>query len=172
MLYHVTIAGRTLVVDISDGAITIDGAAVTSAELMSLASSGVHHMIADGASHALAAHVAAPGVWEMHIGGRRLTAEVVDERTRAIRAMTRSAAGPAGPRPVKAPMPGLVVRVEVAVGDAVRAGQGVLIMEAMKMENELKADAAGVVSKIHVAHGQAVEKGTVLIEFAAEPSNG
>jgi pyruvate carboxylase subunit B len=104
----------------------------------------------------------------MHIDGRRLNAEVVDERTRAIRAMTRAAAGPTGPKPVKAPMPGLVVRIEVAPGDAVRAGQGVLIMEAMKMENELKADSAGVVSRIHVAPGQAVEKGAVLIEFSAD----
>jgi pyruvate carboxylase subunit B len=168
MLYHVTIAGRTLAVDIADGAITIDGTTVSDAELISLSTAGVHHMIADGASHPIAARSTAPGLWEMHIDGRRLNAEVVDERTRAIRAMTRAAAGPTGPKPVKAPMPGLVVRIEVAPGDAVRAGQGVLIMEAMKMENELKADAAGIVSRIHVAPGQAVEKGAVLIEFSAD----
>jgi pyruvate carboxylase subunit B len=62
-------------------------------------------------------------------------------------------------------MPGLVVRVEVAEGQSVTAGQGVVIMEAMKMENELKAEAAGVVGKILVQPGQAVEKGAVLIEF-------
>jgi biotin carboxyl carrier protein len=66
---------------------------------------------------------------------------------------------------VRAPMPGLIVRVEVAEGESVSAGQGVVIIEAMKMENELKSDAAGVVKKILVQQGQAVEKGTVLIEF-------
>jgi biotin carboxyl carrier protein len=163
MLYHVTIADRTFAVELADGRITVDGADVRDAQLVSLGA-GVHHMISEGASHAIVAQ-AARGTWAMHIAGRRLSAEVVDERTRAIRAMTRSSAGPSGPRPVKAPMPGLVVRIEVAAGDHVTAGQGVLIMEAMKMENELKADVAGVVSRVLVTSGQAVEKGTVLIEF-------
>ena len=172
MLYHVTLGTRTLAVELADGHITIDGSTVTDAELVALSGTGVHHLIVDGSAHVVAAHMSSPGTWDLHIAGQRLTADVVDERTRAIRAMTRATAGPTGPRPVKAPMPGLVVRVEVEVGDAVTAGQGVLIMEAMKMENELKADAAGVVSRIHFSPGQAVEKGTVLIEFAAGDANG
>jgi pyruvate carboxylase subunit B len=172
MLYHVTIGGRTVEVQLADGDVTVDGVAVSSAELLALQGTGVHHLIADGVARAVVAHAAGGGVWEMHIEGRRMNAEVVDERTRAIRAMTRSVAGPSGPRPIKAPMPGLVVRVEVAVGDSVAAGQGVLIMEAMKMENELRADAGGIVTKINAAPGQAVEKGAVLIEFAAADANG
>ncbi|MBL8996007.1 MAG: acetyl-CoA carboxylase biotin carboxyl carrier protein subunit [Gemmatimonadetes bacterium] len=65
-------------------------------------------------------------------------------------------------------MPGLIVRVEVAVGDRVVAGQGVVVMEAMKMENELRAPAAGVVRAVHVEAGAAVEKGTALVEFDDE----
>ena len=68
-------------------------------------------------------------------------------------------------------MPGLVVKVEVAEGDAVHPGQGLLIVEAMKMENELKAEAAGFVARIHVGPGEAVEKDQVLIDFAA-PDEG
>jgi propionyl-CoA carboxylase alpha chain len=64
-------------------------------------------------------------------------------------------------------MPGLVVRIEVQVGDAVQAGQPVVAMEAMKMENELKAETAGVVRRIAVEPGTAVEKGTLLVEFEA-----
>ena len=64
---------------------------------------------------------------------------------------------------LKAPMPGLVVRVEVEVGDAVAAGQGVVIVEAMKMENELKAPADGAVAEVRVEPGQPVEKGAVLL---------
>ena len=67
-------------------------------------------------------------------------------------------------------MPGLIVRTEVGVGDRVRKGQGVVVMEAMKMENELKAEADGVVSRVMVEDGTAVEKGAVLAEFEAVPS--
>jgi pyruvate carboxylase subunit B len=62
-------------------------------------------------------------------------------------------------------MPGLVVRLEVAVGDVVDVGSGLLIVEAMKMENELRAASAGRVATIHVVEGDVVEKDQVLIEF-------
>ena len=84
--------------------------------------------------------------------------------------MTGAGAGALGPAPIRAPMPGLVVKVEVAVGDAVEEGQGMAIVEAMKMENELRAEGAGVVSSIHVAPGDTVAKDEVLIEL--EPLEG
>lgn len=67
---------------------------------------------------------------------------------------------------LEVPMPGRVVRVLVRAGDEVAKGQGVVIVEAMKMENELKAPRAAVVSAVHVREGQGVEKGTLLLEFA------
>jgi biotin carboxyl carrier protein len=69
---------------------------------------------------------------------------------------------------VMAPMPGLVVRVAVSPGDRVEAGQSVVIMEAMKMENDLKAEGEGVVESVAAVPGQAVEKGMVLVAFRAE----
>jgi biotin carboxyl carrier protein len=63
-------------------------------------------------------------------------------------------------------MPGMIVRVTVAPGDAVEAGQRIVAMEAMKMENELRASAAGIVKIVHATPGTAVEKGAVLVEFA------
>ena len=167
MVYHVTIGGRTLQVELADGSVRVDGEQVEDVELLPLAGTGVHHLRAAGDAHAILARHARSGEWDLHMNGRRMSVEVVDERTRAIRAMTRASAGPTGPRPVRAPMPGLVVRVEVEEGSHVTAGQGVLIMEAMKMENELRADAAGRVARVLVQPGQAVEKGTVLIEFEA-----
>ena len=77
--------------------------------------------------------------------------------------MTVAAAGASGPAPLLAPMPGLVVRLLVAVGDAVEAGQPLAVMEAMKMENELRAPAAGTVTALPVAPGAAVEKGAVVV---------
>jgi pyruvate carboxylase subunit B len=62
-------------------------------------------------------------------------------------------------------MPGLVVRVKVAEGQRVEAGAGLIVVEAMKMENELRAAAAGVVRRIHVSAGDAVEKGARLLEI-------
>jgi pyruvate carboxylase subunit B len=62
-------------------------------------------------------------------------------------------------------MPGLVVKVDVSAGDAVEPGEGVVIVEAMKMENELKAEAGGVVARVHVRAGDTVDKGQVLVDF-------
>jgi biotin carboxyl carrier protein len=67
-------------------------------------------------------------------------------------------------------MPGLVVRVEVSEGDEVGPGQGLVIVEAMKMENELRADVAARVKAVHVKPGEAVEKDQVLIDFGGPPA--
>jgi pyruvate carboxylase subunit B len=104
------------------------------------------------------------------VDGWRFEGDALDERTRVIREITAASKGPAGPAPVVAPMPGLIVRVNAAVGDAVAAGQGLIVMEAMKMENELRAQAAGRVKAIAVSTGTAVEKGALLVEL--EPLEG
>jgi biotin carboxyl carrier protein len=70
-----------------------------------------------------------------------------------------------GPDRVVAPMPGKVVRVLVAAGDAVRARQGLAVVEAMKMENELRAGRDGIVAKIHVKEGASVDAGALLFEI-------
>lgn len=163
--YYVTISGRTFEVDVESGAARVDGRSLE-ADLERLGETAVRHLRIDGRSYTVIAKAgAARESWDVRIDGHRFEAEVVDERTRAIRQMTGAAAGRRGPRPVRAPMPGLVVRIEVEPGQTVRVGEGIVIIEAMKMENELKAEAEGVVSRILVDSGQAVEKGTVLVEF-------
>ncbi len=79
--------------------------------------------------------------------------------------MAATSQASAGPAPLIAPMPGLIVRIKVAIGDLVQAGQGLVIMEAMKMENELRSSAAGKVRSISAEEGSAVEKGAVLVEL-------
>jgi biotin carboxyl carrier protein len=106
------------------------------------------------------------GVYTLDIDGHVFSVDAVDERTRAIRDMTAASAGASGPAPLKAPMPGLIIRVNVAVGDTVQAGQGMVVMEAMKMENELRATATGTVKAVHATPGTAVEKGALLVELA------
>ena len=164
MRYLVAIRGRTLEVDLGPDGVRVDGTPVM-AELQAVPDGPVRSLLLDRASHRVVARRGEPGHWELHLRGWRLAAEVVDERTLKIREMTGTSTAAAGPKPVRAPMPGLVVRVEVAEGDEVRPGQGLVIVEAMKMENELRAEIAGRVKAVHVKPGEAVEKDQVLIDL-------
>jgi biotin carboxyl carrier protein len=85
----------------------------------------------------------------------------VNGRTR--RRGTTADGGRAGLQPVVAPMPGRVVRVLVGPGDAVAARQAVIVVEAMKMENELRSPKAGTVKEVSVTPGTSVEAGRVLV---------
>lgn len=162
MRYFVTLSGRTVEVDLTGPVPVVDGMPMP-AEIATLPGTSVRHLLADGRSLALSARAGERrGEWEVTLGTRSLQVDVVDERTRAIREMAGDHAQ-AAEKAVKAPMPGMVVRVEVEAGQAVKAGQGVVIVEAMKMENELKAPADGVVQSVSVQPGQTVEKGTVLL---------
>jgi pyruvate carboxylase subunit B len=105
------------------------------------------------------------GRYTLWVDGYRFEVEALDERTRAIRDLSAANAAPTGPAPIIAPMPGLIVRVNVSIGDRVEAGQGIVVMEAMKMENELRATAPGTVQTIEVAAGTAVEKGALLVSL-------
>jgi pyruvate carboxylase subunit B len=166
MIYHVTVHGRDFVVDVCSEGVRVDGRRVE-ADLCQGSGTPVSALHLDYSTYPLLAARTGKGRWRLRLRGTAFEAEVVDERTRAIRDMAGAGAGPTGPRPIVAPMPGMVLRVEVAEGDHVEAGQGVCIVEAMKMENELKAQAAGRVTRVHVREGWAVEKDQVLVEFAA-----
>ena len=107
----------------------------------------------------------AKGQYDIALDGHRVAVEALDERARAIRELSGGSAKATGPAHLMAPMPGLIVRVNVAAGDHVRAGQGLVVMEAMKMENELRAPAAGVVKQVIAQPGTAVEKGAMLLEM-------
>ena len=96
------------------------------------------------------------------IGHERFSATVRDPRS--FRSRRRSGASEQGVMKIKAPMPGKVVRILAPAGAQVEIGQSVLVIEAMKMQNELKAPKTGVVKKINVAEGAAVDAGQALAE--------
>jgi pyruvate carboxylase subunit B len=169
MRYYVEVEGRTVVVEVAAEGVSVDGRPVR-ADLQRVQGTHVRSLLLDGASHRLVARRGATGGWQIHLRGRAYATEVVDERSRAIREMTGKGARHTGPRPLKAPMPGLVVKVEVGEGDPVLPRQGLVIVEAMKMENELRAEVAGRVSRVRVQPGQTVEKDQVLVEF--DPPEG
>ncbi|MBA2292436.1 MAG: biotin/lipoyl-binding protein [Gemmatimonadales bacterium] len=166
MKYFVTIDGREVEVDVDGDQVIVDGRTVT-ASIEQVGTTPEHRLSVDGVTTSLAVDRHAEGVWRLVDQGSVVEVETTDARTRHIRSLGGVVRGTAGGGVLKAPMPGLVVRLAVAVGDAVVAGQGLVALEAMKMENELKAPAAGVVKSVKVEIGQAVEKGQVLIEFEA-----
>lgn len=167
MKYTVTIRGRTFEVEISGGEARVNGETVP-ASLQAVPGSPLRLLALAHGVEALAM-VRQDGGWTVHHAGEIWDAQVVDERTRRLRDMTGGARGGSAGAVVKAPMPGRVVRLEVEPGALVRQGQGLVVLEAMKMENELTAPIAGRVTAIPVQTGQAVLKGAVLVELSAEP---
>jgi biotin carboxyl carrier protein len=162
MKYHVTIGDRTFEVDLTSGQPVLDGRDVP-AELLHVAGTPIRHLLVGSRSRSfLAVPGASKGSWRLDFGGHPVEVEALDERSRAIREMGGDAAVE-GTKTVTAPMPGLIVRIHVEVGQAVEAGQGLIVVEAMKMENEMKAPVAGTVARIDVSPGQVVEKGAVLV---------
>ena len=93
--------------------------------------------------------------------GQVVHAELRDPRS--LRSRRAGAGGEAGPKKVTAPMPGKVVRLLVSEGDTVEAGAGVVVIEAMKMQNELKSPKAGKVQRVAVAEGATVNPGDTLV---------
>jgi pyruvate carboxylase subunit B len=164
MKYHVRVGEREIVVELGGDAVRVDGREVV-AELQHVEDTPMRRLVLEGRSSMLAVVGREDGAWLLLEGGSVHPVEAVDERTRHIRSLAGAGAGPARGGVVKAPMPGMVVRVAVAVGDTVRAGQGLVVLEAMKMENELKAPAAGTILELAAVAGTAVEKGAVLVRI-------
>ncbi len=164
MLYFVTIRGKTLAVDVGTGEVRL-GDKTVSVDLDGIRGTDVRTLLMDGTSYRVVARRDGRS-WIVDVGGCHEVAEVIDERTAVILEMTRAPGSSSGAQALRAPMPGLIVSVEVDETDRVEQGQGLVIIEAMKMENELRAEAAARVERIHVSHGDAVEKGQLLIEFA------
>ncbi len=167
MKYFVTVEGREIPVEVDGERVVVDGQP-HAAHLTEVPGTPLRHLLLDGQSLTLAAQAAEAGSWILQVHGSRTELTVVDERTRHIRSLTGGEGARSGPAQLRAPMPGLVVRVLVTPGQAVVAGQGLIVLEAMKMENELRVPVAGVVAEVRVRQGLAVEKGQVLIEFVPE----
>lgn len=164
MKYHVTVAGRTYEIEVDGHRVQVDGRQ-HHAEVRPVPGTPLRLLFLDGASWIYSLELSGRGVWTFQQWGERDEVEVVDERTRHIRTLVGAGTGHAGQAALKAPMPGLVARILVEPGQLVDSGQGLVVLEAMKMENELKAVASGVVRTVEAVPGQAVEKGQVLMTF-------
>jgi pyruvate carboxylase subunit B len=166
--YIVDVNGQHVTVDLGPNGIEVDGDQLT-AHLEAVEGTPIYLLTMGGTLHRLAVQRGEfRGQYSIWTDMYRFEVEALDERRRAIQEMTGAGKASSGPAPLVAPMPGLVVRVNVQPGDEVQAGQPLVVMEAMKMENELRATAAGVVASVRVQAGVAVEKGTVLVELRVE----
>jgi pyruvate carboxylase subunit B len=164
--YVVDVNGQRVTVDLGPNGVEVDGEPFT-AHLEEIEGTPIVLLNAGGTLHRLAVRRGeGRGQYSMWSDSHRFQVEALDERRRTIRDMAGAAAAASGPAPLVAPMPGLIVRINVQPGDAVQPGQPLVVMEAMKMENELRAAAAGTVKAIAVKPGAAVEKGAVLVELS------
>jgi biotin carboxyl carrier protein len=162
MKYEVRIGGKTRVVELTRDAenwrVTLDGTPLD-ADAVEVAANTFSILI-DGESWEVRVAPKPDGTLALHTGIAEFVAEVEDPR--AWRGRRHGAMEAEGRQQIAAPMPGKVVRVLMNAGDSVEAGQGLLVVEAMKMQNEIRSPKSGRVEKIFVKEGQAVNAGEIL----------
>jgi acetyl/propionyl-CoA carboxylase alpha subunit len=166
MKYHVNSGSRERLVEVRQGEIVLDGD-IESCEVDMLPV-GENFVVRFRDRTATGFARRSGGGWQISIGGRVFDVRVDDERAHRIRQLAAVSTPPESGSEVRAPMPGLIVRVAVEEGQTVGAGESLVVMEAMKMENELRAESAGIVATVHVQPGSTVNREDLLITIERE----
>jgi len=131
-------------------------------ELQRIGESNLYSLIADNKSHQLFIEKKQDG-YLISINGHKYRVTIEDEKSRLLRSLIKTDAAQHGPIEVKSPMPGLIVRINVAEGQEIQKDDSLVIIEAMKMENEIRANSNGVVKKLLIKEGDSVDKGAALM---------
>ena len=161
MKYYSRVGQNEYEIEIIDDKVFVDGEAVN----LDLRQSGaleLYSLLYNGRSYEMLIE-ADRFTYDVTMRGERFEVQVEDERTRRLNVGRKMVSVPEGELPIRAPIPGLVVRVLVEEGQAVTDEQPLILLEAMKMENEIRAVRDGVVKKISCDVGQRVEQNAVLI---------
>lgn len=162
MKYIATIGDKSFEIEIlSNGEIILNGEQLT-ADFQSVADQPIYSLLLDGQSYEASIHPTDSGI-QVLLRGQLIDVRVEDERQRRLRESSGSQVIQSGDIHLKAPMPGLVVTVPVEEGQDVASGDNLIILESMKMQNELKAPRAGVISRLRVKTGDNVEQNQVLL---------
>ncbi len=169
MKYIVELDGASYIVEIeAPDRVVVDGEphevdlkCVAHGQARDIAGGAVYSLIIDGQSHEVFVEPG-DGVYDILVEGERHLVRIEDERTRALSGLTEKEGKAVRETAITAPMPGLVVKVVAEPGQEVKAGQAVVILEAMKMENEVRTPRNGRVKAVNVTAGQPVERGQVL----------
>jgi len=165
MKYYVSIDDQTYEISIEGhGRIIVDGVEME-ADMRAVGRPDLRSLLLNHASYEvlIESDASARNVYSVLVGGTQYQVKVQDERARRLAQADRSARPPAGEVAIKSPIPGLIVRVPVAPGQAVAEGETLVILEAMKMENELRAPRTGVVHEVRVQAGAQVALGQILV---------
>lgn len=162
MKYITTVDDKQFLVEIVDDKhVSVDGK-VYEVDFESVSGQPVYSLILDGKSHE--SYVAAGDHdWQVLIRGRLYPVTVEDEREKRLRSAAGGGVAETGEFLLRAPMPGLVVAVPVAEGHEIKKGQVLIILESMKMQNELKSPRDGVIGRIRVKAGETVEQKQTLL---------
>lgn len=163
-VYRALVDDRAFDIAIQDDRLVVDGNPKD--YTFEVLREGYVSMIIDGVSVPVSVEPIGEDTLRVTIDGRRTEVQVKDERDLLVEEFGLGEDAAAGGE-VRAPMPGLVLDLLVEEGEEVAADQGLLVLEAMKMENELKAPSGGVVRTIHATIGDAVDKEALLIEIEA-----
>jgi biotin carboxyl carrier protein len=162
MKYIATLDDQTFEIEINaEDQITVDGESL-SIDFRSVSGQPVYSLLVNGQSYEAYVQAAEAGL-EVLLQGQLHVVEVEDERHRKLRESSGGPAVHSGEFNLKSPMPGLIVAVPVVEGQAVVKGQDLVILESMKMQNELKAPRDGTIGRVRVRAGDSVEQNQVLI---------
>lgn len=164
MKFQALVHDRTFDLELAGDTLTVDGAPADFA-LRRITSNEVH-LLLDGRSLTFTVEPQENGVTRLTHHGRNLDVRLKTERELLLASLGMETGSAAAASELKAPMPGLVLSVLVEPGQQVEAGEGLVVLEAMKMENELRAHSAATVAAVHVAPGAAVGKNDLLVSFA------
>jgi biotin carboxyl carrier protein len=162
MKYVTTVAHKEFTIEVIDEKhISIDGK-IMEVDFGSVSGQPVYSMLIDGKSYESYVYQGEED-WQVLLQGRQYPVKVEDERERRLKTAAGGKAETTGEFHLKAPMPGLVVAVNVTEGQQVEKGQVLAILESMKMQNELKAPRAGTVQRIKVKPGESVEIKQIML---------
>jgi biotin carboxyl carrier protein len=164
MKYITSVEGKQFLIEvIDDKHVSVDGK-IYEVDFESVSGQPVYSLIVDGRSHESYIYQGDEN-WQVLLRGRLYPVTVEDEREKRLRAAAGGGVAETGEFHLRAPMPGLVVAIPVTEGQEIKKGQVILILESMKMQNELKAPRDGTIGRIRVKAGETVEQRQTLLSM-------
>ena len=165
MKYQTIVNGQTFDIEINeDGCILVNGK-MRAVDFRALRQGELYSILLDHRSYEAVVDERGD-LYYLLLAGDMYEVQVTDERSRRLASAFMAFGDTGGEVSIRAPMPGLIVRVPVSEGEPVSKGQTVIILESMKMENELKSPRDGTVHHIHTKAGENVEQNKVLVTIA------
>lgn len=164
MKYFAAVNGHEYEIEIENDQVLVNGEAID-VNVSQIGVPELYSILLDGASYEVLVEEQRQE-YAVTLAGQQFHVQVEDERTRRLNAGRKGPLIPSGELVVKAPIPGLVVKVLVQEGDDIPEDHPLIILEAMKMENEIRSLRAGIVRSVEVTAGQRVEQGAALLVLA------